>query len=108
MICEISLPITYKHLKNNTIKSDTLMNYLNQMKEVRVKNNLILSGILNTEDKWATNPIIWINNQAYMIKPIRSTPNVKEVFQMAINLQVKEGKIQTNLLNIRKVRITIP
>lgn len=99
-ICRISLPV-FKDTENPE-------KILNNLTDVPVENNRILTAIMNSKNKWESKPIVWIGDYAYKIHIIKNTPTNIELFQMALECTFKNNhKFSYKIVNKRKVQIII-
>lgn len=102
--CYISKSVTPDDEKMNKAHSQTI---LNNMVQVRSKNNNILEAILEVSDKWETSPIIWVSDVPYKIQLIKRTESYVLLHQCAIRFHYSNsGKETYTRIAKRQVKLT--
>jgi hypothetical protein len=89
--------------KQDKKKTDII---LNNLRPVSVYRNRILDAIMSEQEKWATSPIVWVDNMPYKIKLLQVSKQKVCLLQMPMQFYYKNnGKESYSIIGKRTVEI---
>lgn len=97
--CYISRPVGANESNDDT-------GVLFDVKEVCIRGNEVLRGIMAVRNIWKSSPIVWLKNVAYRIEVIHDDVRYTSLWQMALNVDVDpSGQVRYSIRNKRTVII---
>ena len=92
-------------IRGDFIQQEKHEHVLDDLKEVRINRNVILSEIMARQYDWLSHPTIFVDNAAYKLVTTEVSANHVVMFQVLVRITHKNGQQLFDVLNRRKVRI---